>query len=146
MTHALQSVGDPFYGRTKDLEFLRHGTRLRSATLVYGDSGIGKSAILQRLRDEFSAPMMLAQYGSDVLCGFYECSLGDDKDLLVRTLDSFLTRNVLNLNNWQVAVKAALAQSKANLKDPQKLAEYCAGLGQAVAELPAVRESGKASD
>jgi hypothetical protein len=54
----------------------------RSATLLYGDSGIGKSVVLREIRRRLSARI-------NITAGFYECVIGD-RDPLLRALDDLL--------------------------------------------------------
>jgi hypothetical protein len=126
------------YGREDELAFLRgriDGTR--SVTLVIGDSGIGKSTLVDELRMRLAGPA--------VFVGAYEAQRGDGADPLVRCLASLLDRHVSGVEGWQGQVHAAVQRLWRNLKNPERLRNFFLGLTRAAGELPYVKEFGKAA-
>lgn len=85
----------------------------RSFTILCGDSGIGKTTVVEELE---------RWLGATTFCARYECQRGDSADPLLKCLDNVLRRHVYAVENWLTLVERGLASARGRLKDPIRVA------------------------
>ena len=105
-------------------------SRKRSFTLVFGDSGIGKTTLFQELYRRSA--------GEGVFRGLHEFKRGTRSDPLLLCLDSLLKNHVLRLENWEELLLQGLHRAKASLLDPFRLQQTLSGISEIVTEAPGV--------
>ena len=125
------------WGRGDEIERLSEPIekRKRSITLVYGDSGIGKTTLLRELHKRLA--------GEGIFRGFYECQRGAGADPLLRCLNSLLRDQVYTVESWPQLVGHGIAKVKDRLRDPDKLQQLSAGALAAAGEAPIIGKFAK---
>ncbi len=102
----------------------------RSLTLIWGDSGIGKTALLEEFHRTVS--------GGDYLAGFYQCQRDTGADPLLKCLRKLIDDRVYTIDEWPQVMIEGLQRVKGRLQNPRQVGQLLAGAFGAVEKAPLV--------
>ncbi len=102
----------------------------RSLTLIWGDSGIGKTALLQEFHRTVG--------GGDYLAGFYQCQRDTGTDPLLKCLQKLIDDRVYTIDEWPQVMIEGLQRVKGRLQNPRQVGRLLGGAFGAVEKAPVV--------
>ncbi len=112
------------------LEPIHDPNQPRSMTLVWGDSGIGKTTLLEEFHRRVA--------GGDYLAGIYQCQRDTGADPLLKCLQSLIEKRIYTLENWPDLMVEGLKDAKARLQNPVELGRLFSGTLDTIAKAPFV--------
>ena len=107
MTSILNSEEIRCWGRGDEIAYLfeplHDPKQPRSLTLVWGDSGIGETTLLEEFHRRIG--------GGDYLAGIYQCQRDTGADPLLKCLQNLIEQRIYTLEEWPDLMVEAKARS-----------------------------------
>ena len=118
------------WGRGDEISYLLRPVHEepRSLTLIWGDSGIGKTTLLEEFHRTVG--------GGDYLAGFYQCQRDTAADPLLKCLQKLLDDRVYSIEEWPQVMIEGLRRVKERLRNPRQVGRLLAGAFGAVEKAP----------
>ena len=122
------------WGRGDEIEYLlepiHNSTQPRSLTLIWGDSGIGKTTLLEEFQRRVG--------GGDYLAGIYQCQRDTGADPLLKCLQNLLESRIYTLDEWPTLMVEGLRRVKDRLQNPLELGRLFSETLDAASKAPVV--------